>query len=578
MEVDSTAEVSRMSELIEPLAIIFIAAAVLLLIATRYPVPSVPLYILVGIAVSPLIGPGVTLELAQLGIAFLVFVFGVHAEPGRFLSVARASEHVAAVQMVVVGAAGFGVGVLLGFDYVSAAYFATAAALSSSLVGRELAEGDIRRNLIHGRLTESVHFVQDLFAVAIILVLGATTFSVDGIALQLGYGVLLLAAALVIRVYLFEEVFVRLSGDSDELIMLTGIGILIGFLALAETLEVSIVVGAFAADLSITQQFEHNLSLQSALESIENFFTAIFFVTLGSLVVTPTLDVLAIAGLLIVGIVFVKPIVTIWMLVQEGYDTRTAALTSFSLDQISEFSLILAISGLLAGQISQSLFDAILLAAAVTMITSSITYTNEDKLYRLLERSGIFGATAEAIRDRSSLPDEPLEEHVIVIGYGKLGSSVGSICRELDKPVVVVDNDPDRFELAREHHDYCVFADGMSDVAWEFLAPESADLIVSTPPQRSVSEYVLSVETDADVILRADDTRTAVEFIDAGATYVNVTDFLASEQFGETLTRLLTDESTPESLREQNRRLLRERVSDSGVVGQYGPQTPLFDQ
>ncbi len=566
-----------MSELIEPLAIIFIAAAILLLIATRYPVPGVPLYILVGIAVSPLIGPGITLELAQLGIAFLVFVFGVHAEPGRFLSVARASEHVAAVQLVVVGATGFGGGLLLGFDYVSAAYFATAAALSSSLVGRELAEGDIRRNLIHGRLTESIHFVQDLFAVAIILVFGATAFTLDGIALQLGYGVLLLVAALLIRVYLFD-VFVRLSGDSDELIMLTGIGILIGFLALAEALEVSIVVGAFAAGLSITQEFEHNLALLSALESIENFFTAIFFVTLGSLVVAPSVEVLAVAGLLVVGIVFVKPLVTIWVLVQEDYDTRTAALTSFSLDQISEFSLILAISGLLAGQISQSLFDAILLAAAATMITSSLTYTYEDKLYRLLERTGIFGATEDAIRDRSALPDEPLDEHVIVVGYGKLGSSVVSICRELDKPVIVVDNDPDRYELAREHHDVCVFGDAMSDVVWEFLEPESADLIVSTPPQQSLSAYVLSVETDADVIPRADDTQTAVELLDAGATYVNVTDFLASEQFGETLTRLLTDESTPETLREQNRRLLRERVSDSGVVGQYGRHTPLFDQ
>ncbi len=566
-----------MSELIEPLAIIFITAAILLLIATRYPVPAVPLYILVGLGISPLIAPGITLELAQLGIAFLVFVFGVHAEPNRFLSVARDSEHVAAVQILVVGATGFAIALLLGLDQLSAAYFATAAALSSSLVGRELAEGDIRLNLIHGRLTESIHFVQDLFAVGIILVLGAATFTLDGVALQLGYGVMMLAAAILIRVYLFD-LFVRLSGDSDELIMLTGIGLLIGFLALAEFLELSIVIGAFAAGLSITQEFEYNLALLSALESIENFFTAIFFVTLGSLVVAPSVEVLALAGMLIVGIVFVKPIVTIWVLVQEGYDTRTAALTSFSLDQISEFSLILAITGLLAGQISQSLFDAILVAAAATMITSTVTYTYEDTLYRLLERTGIFGDTAKKTRERSALPDEPLENHVIVVGYGKLGSSVVTVCRELDKPVIVVENDPDRYELAREYHDICVFGDAMSDSVWGFLNAESADLIVSTPPQQRLSEYVLSIETDADVILRADDTATAVELIDAGATYVNVSDFLASEQFGETLERLLTDDSAPETLRAENRRLLRERVSDSGIVGQLGPQLPELNR
>jgi len=97
-------------------------------------------------------------------------------------------------------------------------------------------------------------------------------------------------------------------------------------------------------------------------------------------------------------------------------------------------------------------------------------------------------------------------------------------------------------------------------------------------PSRSLSEYVLSVETNADVILRADDTDEAVELLEAGATYVNVSDFLASEQFGETLERLLTDDSAPETLREENRRLLRERVSDSGIVGQLGPQLPELNR
>ncbi len=562
-----------MSELVEPLAIVFITAAVALLIATRYPVPAVPLYILVGlgIGIPDLIDPNTTIELAQLGIAFLVFVFGVSAEPSRFLSVARDSEHVAAVQILVIGGIGFGIGLLFGLDPIPAVYFSVAVALSSSLVGRELAEGEIRLNLIHGRLTESIHFVQDLFAVGIILVLGTSVFTLDGIALQLGYGVLLFAAAVLIRVYLFD-LFVRLSGDSDELIMLTGIGLLIGFLALADVLGVSIVVGAFAAGISITQEFEHNLALLSALESVENFFTAIFFVTLGSLVVAPTGAVIAMAGTLVIGIVVVKPAVTIWALIYQGYDPRTAALTSFSLDQISEFALILAITGLLAGAISQPVFDAIILAAAATMVTSSLTYTYEDGFYRALDRIGAFGSAHERTRARSSLPDRPLTDHVVVVGYGKLGSSIVSVCRELDKPVVVVENDPERFELARDFHETCVFGDVMNDDVRTLAAPERADLIISTVPDRSISERLLSWGTEADVILRANDLEAAIELIDAGATYVNVIDFLASEQFGRTLSRLLNADTPPETLRRENYRSLRERVSDSGIVGQAGPE------
>ena len=205
------------------------------------------------------------------------------------------------------------------------------------------------------------------------------------------------------------------------------------------------------------------------------------------------------------------------------------------------------------------------------MVTSSITYTYEDTFYRLLDRIGLFGSTQARTRERSSLPDEPLENHVVVVGYGKLGSSVVSICRELDTPVVVVENDPDRFELAREFHETCVFGDAMNEDVQALLGIDRADLVVSTVPDRSLSENLLSLETDADVILRANDTATAVELTDAGATYVNVTDFLASEQFGRTLSQLLTADASPETLRQENYRLLRERVSDSGIIAQTGP-------
>ncbi|XVH32535.1 cation:proton antiporter [Haloferacaceae archaeon DSL9] len=566
-----------MSELIEPLAFIFIASAALLLIASRLPVPAVPLYLLVGIGVSPFIAPGITLELAQLGIAFLVFVFGVAVEPTRFLTVARDSEHVAAVQLVAVGLFAFGSGWLLGLETLSAVYFATAAALSSSLVGRELAESDIRQNLIHGRLTESIHFVQDLFAITIILVLSASAFTLGGVAEQLGYGVLLLALAVVVRVYLFEFL-VSLSGDSDELIMLTAIGILITFLALSEAVDVSIAVGAFAAGLAITQDFEDNLSLLSALESIENFFTAIFFVTLGSLVANvPSLEVVVLATVLFVAIVAGKPLVTIATLLREGYDPRTACLTSFSLDQVSEFALVLAISGLLVGQLPQVVFEAIILAAAATMITSTVTYRYEDQLYRSLSRLGLFRPVQGSLQRRSSLPAEPLSDHVIVVGYGKLGSSITAVCQDLDLPVVVVENDPDRFELAREAHETVVFGDAMSDHTWDLVAPERATVILSTGSQPKLSRYLLGLNTDADVILRADRTRDALALLEAGATYVTVPDFLASEQFAETLGTLLDAETSLDALREQNRTALRERVWDARIGGRpeldYAPSS-----
>ena len=149
-----------MVELLTPLALIFIASVPPLIVAKHFDVPSIPVYILVGLVIAPFIGQEQTLGLAQLGIAFLVFVFGVHVEPERIGAVARDSEHVAAVQLLAIGAVGAGLGLAFGFDGLNAAYLGIAAALSSSLVGRELLNDDLHLDLVHSRLTQSVHFVQ----------------------------------------------------------------------------------------------------------------------------------------------------------------------------------------------------------------------------------------------------------------------------------------------------------------------------------------------------------------------------------------------------------------------------------
>lgn len=73
-------------------------------------------------------------------------------------------------------------------------------------------------------------------------------------------------------------------------ITLTGIGLLIYFIAGAELFGISIVVGSFAAGSAVRLGFADNLALLNGLESLEDFFAAIFFVTLGSLVTAPTFE------------------------------------------------------------------------------------------------------------------------------------------------------------------------------------------------------------------------------------------------------------------------------------------------
>lgn len=545
-----------MTELLSAVSIIFITAGVFLLVGNRFDVPTVPLLIIAGLVVGPvvqelfgvtLIEEGLTITLAQIGIALLVFTFGASIQFEEVRTVLGDSEIAALVGVLVVGMLGVGVGSSLGLAPEQALFVGIAAALSSTIVGTSLLQADIRKNLVHGRLAQSIQFVQDLLAIGIVLVLGAGTLAADPIATQLGYGVVLLAAGVFVNQVLFD-LMDFMAGGSDEPMIVGVIALLVLFMGAAEFVGVSIVVGSFAAGIAVRRDPAEHIGLLNGLESIKDFFVAIFFVTVGVLVTVPTVEMFVIAAVLVVLTMVVKPAVTIVVLIYEGYEARSATLTGLNLDQISEFAIIIAIEAWLLGILLQSVFDAIILAAAVTMISSSLTRRYDEQLYGVLSRRGLISSRHVKIDQRSDVPDD-LDDHVVILGYGRQGHRLAKTCEESDKTYVVIENDPTLLsELERTCEAY-VFGNAMERYTWEKARVEDAQLVVSTIESETISQRLLSLANGTDVVLRADDVASAFELYEKGATYVTISDVLAAERLVEHIESIASGEIRPEQLR-----------------------------
>ena len=531
-----------MTELITTLSIVFVAAGVFLLAANYVSLSPVPAYILAGLAIAAggFVEQAALIELAQWGIAFLVFVFGFRVDFDSLRTVIRDSEVAAVTQLLVVAPIAFGVALLFGFDQLNAVYFAAAATLSSTLVGAGLLEHDVRNNLVHGRLASSLHFFDDLVAVGLVLVLSADQYTTTLVTSKIGFGVLFLAAALLVNRHAFP-LLVRLAEGFDELVMMGSISILIAFLAAAELAGISIVVGAFAAGIAIRSGDASTLGVLNGIESIKDFFVAIFFVTVGALVAVPSPEVIVVAATLVGLVAVVNPIVLVLAFGYEGYDARTAFLASTTLNQVSELSLVIAIQALLLASISTVLFEAIILAAAVTMILAVPTRRHEEAIYRRVVEPIVAGPQSRTVDERSHVADD-LADHVVIVGYGRHGSRLVATCEDLDREYVVVDNDPVRWDdLQRECRNY-VLGDAMNEHTWTTAGVADASLIVSTVDHRPVSDRILELETDADVVLRADTAEEADELLEAGATYVTVPNLLAGDRLVEIVDGLRTGE------------------------------------
>ncbi|MFB6143799.1 MAG: cation:proton antiporter [Candidatus Nanohaloarchaea archaeon] len=545
------------SELVTILGTVFIAASVFMLLLNRLTIVTVPAYVLAGLAISGIVPESQMISLSQAGIAFLVFVFGAKTDIERLSSVARESIATTVAGITAVSVPVYIIGSGLGLGSQNSLYLAIAAGLSSSLVGLELIENEISIDLLHGRLSESIQLTQDMVAVLLVTLL-ASSLTYESIATHMLYLAVLVGAALFFRSQVFSNLE-KLTGGSRELTMLSALASLTAFIGLGELLGTSIVVSAFAAGLSMAK-FPQNTEVLETVGPLKDFFSAIFFVSLGALVTVPGAETILLTAVLLAATAIVKPVVNGLLLMGSGYDRRTSYLAGLSLDQMSEFALIISIQAYAAGTIAQPVFQSIIITATVTMVTSSYTSKYAEKIYDLTASIGLVEVNSSKINQRTEIPED-LSGHILLLGYDTQGREIAETLQNSGRDFVVLENDPEKIMEASETVDYYIFGDAMDSETWRKARVSSADLVISTVPQEKISEKILGLETGADIVLRAEDIPEAKNLIERGATYVNVPEILFSEELIDHIRGVMEDINYREELRRRNLLELRKELN-----------------
>lgn len=536
-----------MSEIVSTLTVLFVAASIGLFVFHRNNHPAIPAYIIPGIAVGMFVPEQQVLSLSEIGIAFLVFVFGMSLEPSRIRRLVRDNAASTLAQLVAIGLPVYIVFWSLDVGALGAFYVAAAAAMSSSLVGMELLDREMKFDLVHARLSESINLVQDNLAIFAFVLISAWPFTTGSVIRAMGIGMLFLVMAVGVR-EIAPKLIERIRNDR-EVLLLISMSVLLVFTSAAQFLGVSIVVGAFAAGVGLSR-YPYSVELLEMVGSLKDFFAAVFFVSLGALLSWPSGWVIGIVALLTIMTVALKPLVTAVSLERRGYDSRTAYRVAFNMDQMSEFALILAIEAYIAGMLAGYLFEAIVITATVTMIWSAYTSEYAEHIYELLVGLGVIQVKNRRI-DQGNI-DIDHDDHAIIVGFDVLGQAIAERLDAAQHPFIVIENDPERLEVAREEGYSYVYGDALVDRTWEDAGVGAATLVVSTVPIRRVSEEILEQETDADIILRADSRAEAAELSER-CLYVVNTEVLAVQRLEEHIRGCMETEEYRERLREMSR-------------------------
>ncbi len=491
-------------------------------------------YLLAGIIIGPFtpgfVGSAPRIgALAEIGIIFLLFALGVEfslEELGRVRGVALLGT---ALQLLMTGALGMALGLAIGWEKAQALYLGAIIALSSTVVILKtlLARGETEST--HGRVLLGMLIVQDLAAVALIVLLPSLTVNGDHLAITLAMA-LAKALLFIVGTLLLSHVVPRLLDGvarlgSEELFILSTAALALGAALAATALGLSTALGAFLAGLVVGRsQVEHHVL--ALVTPLRDLFVSLFFVSVGMLVDPryawehPLLVVGVALAVLVVKSIVGTAVARLPVFHLSG---KTSLFVGLGLAQVGEFSFVLAQQGVEQHVLVAAQYTLVLTTSVLTLIATPALFGSAPRLDRVLARVPMLGAAFRPRLAPTDMEDVALgpSGHVIVVGCGRVGSRVARALAANGFAVVGIDQDLGTVETLRQDGVTAIYGDAGYRAVLAAADPARARALVVALPDLGAARVVVQRARAANpklIVLARATTSAAVPVLrEAGA-------------------------------------------------------------
>lgn len=456
-------------------ALIVAAAAVALGIGTRTRLPASVLAIVAGVALRAVGAPierGITRDGLLMAATFLVFTVAAEVDRRPLRPYRSAALGLMARSLLVTAAAGGLLFVLLDLDPWAVGYLVVALGTGSSLFVFEVLRRRERFFEPVGRLVTATSLAQDVLVVVVLSVFVAVAALSRGAPLAalgaLGELVGLAAAAAITSHWIAPRVMVRGGLDEEERLLFVLL-ILFAFTAVARWVGSPLVVGAYFAGLAVSR-FPTGGVVRGYLKSFADFFTMVFYVSLGLLVAAPSLTQLVADAVLVSALLLARPFVLLPLVRKRGFTVRSSLEAIALLAPAGELAVIVALVGVELGHVGEHTLGVVV---AVVVLTSALApWLSSDRVTRRLTHAYPFGPRPA--------PEPHREGHVLLLGCGQTGAVVLEGLRAASAEVVVVDDDPAVVQALEAQGVPVLRGDGADAKVLEAAGAARARAVVST--------------------------------------------------------------------------------------------------
>jgi CPA2 family monovalent cation:H+ antiporter-2 len=522
-------DTSLIGTIVAGLGVAFLMGA----LAHRIKISPIAGYLLAGVLVGPftpgfVADTGLALQLAEIGVILLMFGVGLHFSLKDLLSVRKIAVPGAIAQIAVATALGMMLGLWLGWSIEGSAVFGLALSVASTVVLLRALQARDMVETEKGRIAVGWLIVEDLVMVLALVLLpamfgsrgdeGGSAGLLQSAAIVLvkvvGFGAFMFVIAR--RVLPWVLHWVAHSG-SRELFRLAVLAIALGVaFGAAVIFDVSFALGAFFAGMILG---ETQLSRRAAEETLplRDAFAVLFFVSVGMLFDPKVLieqpgPVIATVAIIVVG----KSVAAYALVRAFGHNSGTALTVSVSLAQIGEFSFILAGLGVGLKVLPETGRDLILAGSLLSILFNPILFSLAVKRMRSEE--------PEAVEAEGDDAPAPCNAGVVLIGYGRVGSHIGSLICGRGEGLTVIEDQKDMAASAREAGATVIVGDATKESILRQAGLDTASTLLIAIPEGveagAIVRRARAINPKLVIVARAHSDEEVDDLVRRGADHV----------------------------------------------------------
>jgi CPA2 family monovalent cation:H+ antiporter-2 len=484
--------------------------------------------------------------LAEIGIAFLLFALGVEFSLAELKRVQDIAIKGSTLQIGITIALVALLATLIGWAEtpIQGIFLGAILSLSSTAVVLKTLTERGETNTIHGQVMLAILIAQDL-ALGLMLAILPALNQPANIGSALGSALLkvvvFLAAAIVIGRWCVPQLIKRIAEtESSELFLLTVIALCLGVALITAKLGLSIEMGAFVAGLMISEIDYADQALAKILP-LRDTFASLFFASIGMLIDPNVLIQNFVTILLLVAIVMLgKAAIILPIVMKFGYSFKTAVIASLGLNQIGEFSFVLALVGLEKGFLTQDKYLLLAGTTAITLLLTPIWMRFSPIFADRAANLPFLSSYLNQFRDSKDLSiPEGFRDYIVVAGYGRVEQLIVTILRNQGHKVLVIENSEAAIKRLKNEQIPFIFGDADSELVLEKAHLEKAKALAIALPDpastRLLLKRALEFAPELDVVARSHQNHEIDLLTQMGAKEVVQPEFEAALEMGSHL-------------------------------------------